>query len=124
MAKILVIDDVPGVRRSIVGVLTRAGHEVQEAGDGLAGVELARRVRPDLVLVDMLMPEQDGLETLDQLRKENLCDALVAMSGGGALVGADDALAAAAHHADASMHKPFENADLLALVSQLAEARA
>jgi CheY-like chemotaxis protein len=122
MAKILVIDDVPGVRRSIVGVLTRAGHEVEEAGDGLAGVELARRARPDLALVDMLMPEQDGLETLDQLRQEGLCGALVAMSGGGALVGAQDALAAATHHADASMNKPFENADLLALVSKLVKA--
>ncbi len=119
MGKIVVIDDVAGVRRSIAGLLVRAGHTVEEAGDGRAGVELVRRVRPDLVLVDMLMPEQDGLETLEQLRQEGLGGALVGMSGGGALVGAEDALAAASAAADALVRKPFENADLLTLVSQL-----
>lgn len=119
MANILVIDDVLGVRRSIAGVLSRAGHSVEEAGDGKAGVEAARRAKPDLILVDMLMPEQDGLETLERLREEKLGSALIAMSGGGALVGAEDALSAAALHADALVRKPFENAELLKTVAGL-----
>jgi len=119
MARILVIDDVPGVRRSIVALLGRAGHEVREAADGKAGVEAARDFRPDVALVDMLMPEQDGIETLHALRADTLAAKCVAMSGGGSLVGAEDALSAAASHADATMQKPFESNELTTLIDQL-----
>jgi CheY-like chemotaxis protein len=119
MARILVIDDVAGVRRSIAALLTRNGHEVETAEDGVRGVELARRTRPDLVLVDMLMPEKDGVETLEDIRAEGLAVASVAMSGGGSLVASEDALAAGARHADAAVTKPFENADLITLVDKL-----
>jgi len=119
MARILVIDDVPGVRRSIAALLTRAGHEVKEAADGVAGVEAARQLKPDVALVDMLMPEQDGIETLEALRSQNLARACVAMSGGGSLVGADDALAAAGPLADAVVRKPFESEELVGLVNEL-----
>jgi len=119
MAKVLIIDDVPGVRRSIAGVLSRAGHEISEAGDGLSGLECARSEQPDIVLVDMLMPELDGLETLERLREQKLAGKLIAMSGGGALIGAEDALSASRPLADAVVRKPFENADLVALVDEL-----
>lgn len=119
MARILVIDDVAGVRRSIAALLGRAGHEVIQAEDGRAGVETARRQHPDIALVDMLMPEQDGVETLEQLRAGSLTRACVAMSGGGSLVGADDALLVAEPMADAVLRKPFENDELLALVDKL-----
>lgn len=119
MARVLVIDDVPGVRRSIAALLSRAGHEVCEASDGRSGVEMAREVRPDVALVDMLMPEQDGLETIEMLRAQSLARACVAMSGGGSLVGAADALAAAGALADASVRKPFESDELIELVDRL-----
>lgn len=119
MARILVIDDVPGVRRSIAALLSRAGHEVSEAADGVAGVETARRLKPDVALVDMLMPEQDGIETIEALRRERLARACVAMSGGGSLVQADDALAAAGPLADAIVRKPFESEELVGLVDEL-----
>jgi CheY-like chemotaxis protein len=119
MARVLVIDDIAGVRRSIAGVLSRSGHEVEVAENGERGVEMARRSRPDLVLVDMLMPEKDGVETLEQIRAEGLAGASIAMSGGGSLVASEDALAIGRQHADAAMTKPFENDDLLALVDRL-----
>lgn len=119
MARVLIIDDVAGVRRSIAALLSRAGHEVSEAPDGVAGVEAARRLKPDLALVDMLMPEQDGVETLELLRNEKLVRASVAMSGGGSLVGAEDALASAELLADAVVRKPFESEDLISLVNTL-----
>jgi CheY-like chemotaxis protein len=124
MAKVLVIDDVPGVRRSIVALLSRAGHEVSEASDGRSGVEAARQFKPDIALVDMLMPEQDGIETLEALRSGSLSRAFVVMSGGGSLVGASDALTAAGPLADATLRKPFESAELLDLVAQLCEQGA
>lgn len=119
MAKVLIIDDVPGVRRSIAGVLSRAGHHIEEAADGVEGVEVARRTRPDIAVVDMLMPQQDGLETLEQLRSGGLVRKLIAVSGGGALIGAEDALSASRHLADATLRKPFENDELIALVNSL-----
>ncbi|MCP2670175.1 response regulator [Maricaulaceae bacterium EIL42A08] len=119
MARILVIDDVAGVRRSIGALLSRGGHEVELAEDGQSGVERARQMRPDIVFVDMLMPEQDGVETLEQIRKEKLAGASVAMSGGGFLVGAEDALSAGALISDAAVSKPFENQELLDLVERL-----
>lgn len=119
MAKVLIIDDVPGVRRSIAGVLNRAGHHIEEAADGVEGVEVARRTRPDIAVVDMLMPQQDGLETLEQLRSGGLVRKLIAVSGGGALIGAEDALSASRHLADATLRKPFENDELIALVNSL-----
>jgi CheY-like chemotaxis protein len=122
MARVLIIDDVPGVRRSITALLNRAGHEVCEAADGKAGLEAAARFRPDIALVDMLMPEQDGVETLEGLREAGLARACVAMSGGGSLVGADDALTAAGPLADAVVRKPFDSAALLGLLDRLAES--
>ncbi len=119
MARILIIDDVPGVRRSIGALLSRSGHEVELAESGPQGVEIARAQRPDLVFVDMLMPEQDGVETLEQIRKDQLARVAVAMSGGGSLVDSQDALSAGAALADAALTKPFENDELLELVERL-----
>lgn len=119
MAKILIIDDVTGVRRSIAGILERAGHEVLEAEDGAEGVALAAIERPDLVLVDMLMPQKDGLETLDALNAALPGLKTIAMSGGGSLVGADDALSVAAERASARMRKPFETGELAECVKTL-----
>lgn len=123
MTRVLVIDDVAGVRRSIRAVLTRAGYEVYEAENGLEGLKAAGSIDPDVVLVDMLMPEQDGLETLEKLRSAGLGRGHVAMSGGGSLVGAEDALANAEGLSNAVLRKPFENAHLVDLVANLAGER-
>jgi CheY-like chemotaxis protein len=121
MATILVIDDVKGVRLSIVKLLSRQGHRVIEAADGEAGVEAAARHRPDLVVTDMLMPVQDGIDTIDRIRGQDPARApkFLAMSGGGSLVPTEQALHLAERLADATIQKPFENADLLAKVDRL-----
>jgi CheY-like chemotaxis protein len=119
MARILIIDDVPGVRRSIAALLSRNGHEVELVDNGRDGVQLARSNKPDLIFVDMLMPGQDGVETLEQLRGEGLGSKTVAMSGGGSLVGREEALSLGAALADASLVKPFENSEILTLVDRL-----
>jgi CheY-like chemotaxis protein len=124
MARILVIDDVAGVRRSIGSVLRRGGHDVIEASDGNEGERLARTGRPDLVIVDLLMPARDGLDTIDGIRAAGVKCPVLAVSGGGALVDAADALAAATHVADATLRKPFETEDLLETVDRLLKVRA
>lgn len=121
MAKILVIDDVGGVRRSIVAILQRNGHVVEEAADGAEGLRKAEISRPDLVVTDMLMPGIDGIEVIERLRAlpNGRAVKVLAVSGGGSLVPKEEALIVAERLADAVLPKPFDNAELNAAVSAL-----
>lgn len=67
MATVLVVDDEPEIRASLRGILAEEGLEVLEAEDGQAALDTMRRTRPDLVIVDVWMPEMDGLEFLRAL---------------------------------------------------------
>ena len=129
MAKIVVIDDVAGVRRSVVSTLKRAGHEVWEADNGREGAEIVRRHDPDLVITDILMPELDGLETMDLIGRERTGPngtgrrpRFLAISGGGSLVASEEALKAASMRADGVLAKPFLGAELTAQVTKILEA--
>jgi len=68
--RILVIDDEPDVLMLCRVNLELAGHEVLEAGTGEAGLELARRERPDLVVLDIMLPVRDGYQVLGDLAAE------------------------------------------------------
>lgn len=70
MKKILVIDDEPQVRALLNIRLTANGFKVLEAGDGLSGIALAREERPDLILLDILMPGHDGVEIYHALMQD------------------------------------------------------
>lgn len=84
MAKILLIDDDELLRQVLGKALVQAGHEVVEAQDGGQGQELARTVAPDLVITDLIMPGQEGVETIVALRRERPALPIIAMSGGAA----------------------------------------
>lgn len=62
MRKVLVVDDEPHILRSLGFILKRAGLEVLEARSGSEALEVARRERPELVFLDIMMPEVDGYE--------------------------------------------------------------
>ena len=64
MAKVLVIEDDPTLRKVYVTVLTKEGFEVAEAGNGEEGLRLAEANEPDLILLDMMMPRMSGLDFL------------------------------------------------------------
>lgn len=66
---ILIIDDDPAVRGAFSLILEDAGFEVREAESGLKGIELVRQQRPDLIFLDLRMPEIDGVETLKRLKQ-------------------------------------------------------
>lgn len=70
MSKILVIDDRPSNRDYFVTLLGYGGHELIEAADGVSGLNLARKEKPDLIIVDIVMPEMDGYEFIRQLRSD------------------------------------------------------
>jgi adenylate cyclase len=67
-ARILVVDDVPENVRLLEAVLASRGYDVVSAGDGLAALELAESAKPDLVLLDVVMPQPDGYEVCRRLR--------------------------------------------------------
>ena len=68
MARVLVVDDDRTVREVVASYLRAAGHEVDEADDGVAGLDLMRRVPADLVVLDLMMPAMDGREMCRRLR--------------------------------------------------------
>jgi two-component system alkaline phosphatase synthesis response regulator PhoP len=71
MAKILVIDDEPSIVNLVTAYLKPEGYEVHTASDGTAGLQAARAFKPDLVVLDLMLPGMDGIELLSQLRRES-----------------------------------------------------
>jgi len=97
--KILTVDDEPDVRRLIEIKLKKAGFEVITAADGEEGVEKAKAEKPDLILMDVMMPKMDGLDVLKRLRRESNIPVLMLTARGeetdrivGLEMGADDYL--------------------------------
>ena len=70
--RILLVDDAPEVLRIFGGKLTEAGFEVLYAKDGNEGRETARRIKFDLILLDIRMPVMDGMDTLKRLKSEEI----------------------------------------------------
>lgn len=81
MASILIIDDEADIRGLLRVALERAGHRVWEATNGREGVALYRSAPADIVLVDIMMPVQDGLETILALMQEFIETKVIAMTG-------------------------------------------
>ena len=68
-AKILLVDDEPDILEIVEYNLKNEGYKVYTASSGIEGVSLAKEVKPDLILLDVMMPEMDGIEACDQIRK-------------------------------------------------------
>jgi len=116
MALILIIDDDADTRDLMKATLEGAGHEVIVASDGLEGVKRYRTKRTDLVITDLFMPNQEGLETIKQMRMEFPDASIIAMSGrpsGGTMLAVAKRLGA-----KASLQKPFLPEELLKLVEE------
>ena len=85
MPRILIIDDDDQIREMLKLFLEYAGYDVFDAANGKAGMELFYANPPEVVITDILMPEQEGLETIIALHKANPDLSIIAMSGGGHL---------------------------------------
>lgn len=79
--KIVIADDEPITRLNIYEILTGAGYQVVgEAGDGFDALELCRKHRPDLVLLDIKMPLIDGLKVAQQIREDKLASSILLLT--------------------------------------------
>ena len=121
MARVLLIDDDDMLRAVVRRALERAGHTVVEAADGAAGLRLHREAGADVIIADIFMPEQDGLELIQALRAEAPRARIIAMSGGGRSGQVDLLKDATVFGAARTLRKPFELTELVATVGALAE---
>ena len=85
MAHILIIDDEKAIRAALRDILEHEKHKVDEAEDGMAGLEKAIKGKYDLVLCDIKMPKMDGLEVLTKLQAHNEELPVVMISGHGTI---------------------------------------
>jgi DNA-binding NtrC family response regulator len=83
MAKILVIDDEQGIRDLLDTLLRRKGYDVELAESGRQGLECFRRERPDVLVLDLKMPEMDGLTVLRQIRSLDPRMPVIILTGAG-----------------------------------------
>ncbi len=110
--KILVIDDEPKIVEICQDYLVKAGFEVAHAYDGPAGLATARRIQPDLVVLDLMMPDMDGLDVCRELRREGNVPIIMLT----ARVEEADKLIGLELGADDYMTKPFSPRELVARV--------
>jgi DNA-binding response OmpR family regulator len=116
--KILIIDDDVLLRRTVARILVADGHDVVTAPDGSRGIALFHQERPQMVITDIVMPGQEGIETIIALRRTDTPVKIIAISGHDAemletarLIGADD-----------TIEKPFRAHELVSRVRALGEA--
>ena len=119
MKTVLVVDDDPSMRALIRLYLEGAGYGVIEAADGRRAMQALGGEDVDLVVLDIFMPEMDGLEVLQVLREHCRTCRVMAISGGSAKIGMDLLGHATIFGADDVLEKPFGEVTLLARVKAL-----
>ena len=114
MPSVLVVDDEDQLRQLIREILEQAGYQVTEARDGKEALLQYRLAPADVVIMDILMPEQDGLETTSTLRREFPNVKIIAITGSSEMIGIlsflDVAKMLGAHR---TLQKPFQMQTLL-----------
>jgi len=116
---VLVVDDDPMVLRAVVFLLEDHGFKVLTATDGVQGLHLYRKHRPDVVITDIIMPEKEGITLTRELRREFPEARIIAMSGGGRMGNSDYVSVARALGADAGLYKPFDDDELVETIQML-----
>ena len=117
--RVLVVDDNPAVRGSIQRALERRGYEVAVASSGIEGARMWRESPADLVILDVHMPEMDGIELLVQLRGLHATVPILMVSGGADTTRLAVLRSSQLLGATAELAKPFTLAELYAAVDRL-----
>lgn len=123
MAKrVLVAEDEPNIVESLTFLLERAGFDVSVESDGRSALNTAINDTPDVLVLDVMLPELDGYEILRQLRADRRGESLpvLMLTAKGQREDRETAMHCGA---DLFMTKPFANAEIVAAVERLAEGR-
>ncbi len=118
--RILIVEDEPSMRRVLEDTLTRHAFRVVTASDGAQGLELALNEKPDLLLLDFMLPKLDGFALCSELRKHELDLPVLFLS---ARASVDDRVKGLDQGGDDYLPKPFSQAELLARVRALLRRR-
>jgi CheY-like chemotaxis protein len=124
MAKILVVDDDEQVRMMLKKLLERDSHDVVTAENGVVAMQRQQENPADIVIVDIIMPEKEGFETIMELRREFPAVKIIAMSGGGQLGPEKYLKLAKVLGVEFALEKPLHIEELRSSVSRLIPARA
>ncbi len=116
MAKVLLVDDAAFMRMRCAKVLTKMGHSVIEAENGLQALDTYDREKPDIVLLDITMPEMDGLEALKHIKQRDPSSKVAMVSAMGQQSMVLEAIKSGA--ADFVL-KPFDEDRLIAAITKL-----
>jgi DNA-binding response OmpR family regulator len=116
-AKVLIVDDEPNIVVSLQFLMRKGGFETSVARDGEEALLEAERFRPDLVLLDVMMPRKDGYEVCQQLRSSGWDDLKIVMLT--AKGRESEITKGLALGADAYVTKPFSTSDLVDTVTRL-----
>jgi len=116
---VLVIDDDKALLHSLKALLGSCGIRTATARDGLEGLKVFREISPAVVLIDIIMPEQDGIGAIMQMRRERPGVKIIAMSGGGRVGKSDFLTIAAKLGADATIPKPSDPDKLIETLRSL-----
>lgn len=111
--RLLLVDDDQGVRTSLSAFLTRAGFQVEAVADGTQALAALEKARPDLVVMDVLMPRMDGRETLRRMRQAGNSTPVILLTQVGE---ATERAMALEEGADDYLNKPFEPHELVARI--------
>lgn len=117
MPRILIVDDEPNIVLALELLMKREGYETRTAGDGEAALEAARAFRPDLLILDVMMPRMDGYEVCQRLRADpGMKDVVIVMlTAKGREVEKEKGLALGA---DLYITKPFSTRDVVSRVRE------
>lgn len=117
--RILLIEDDIDLREVVEDILCEHDYQVETASNGKLGLKLLQENQFDLVICDIVMPEMDGIEFLQQLAGVDYNGKTLMVSGGGRLNTADYLMIAESLDADLTLQKPFSLEQLLSAIKQL-----
>lgn len=121
MTTALVVDDNPALRMLMVRALKSLGYKTDEATNGVEAEDIALKRNPDVILMDLMMPFQNGYETCENLRKKGYTGYIILAS---ALLDLDARSEALAHGADTFLAKPVDFDELRECLKRHSTIRA